>query len=241
MHFAVVDASLGTPHAERNFRRELEERLNVTLTVFQANEGEIPPPIADPETAEAAEAGMAPPFDAAIISGSQSSVYHDEPWIAELATWARSAHAADLPMLGVCWGHQLLAEVLGGRVEGGDYELGYTEITQTTDDPLFRDIPSPFTAFATHSDHVVEMPPDATLLAKNDTGVQAFKQGRAYAVQFHPEYDLRTAEAMIESKDLPAHDIQRALATCTAENVRKANVAKTIFRNFHDLVGTPVA
>ncbi len=234
MHIALIDASLGTPHAERNFRRE----LRATLSVFNANEGEIPPPVADPETAPPAEASMAPPFDAVVISGSQSSVYHDRPWIAELATWTRSAIAADLPILGVCWGHQLVAEVLGGSVEGGDYELGYTEIHQVADDPLFDGLPSPFTAFATHSDHVVEVPPKATVLAENETGIQSLRQGNVWTTQFHPEYDLRTAEAMIESKDLPARDIQRALQTCTTENVQEAQVVKTIFRNFEDRVAS---
>jgi GMP synthase (glutamine-hydrolysing) len=232
MHIALIDASLGTPHAERNFRRE----LHATLTVFNANQGEIPPPVADPETAATAEAAVAPPFDAVVISGSQSSVYHDEPWIAELATWTRGAIAADLPILGVCWGHQLLAEVLGGRVEGGDYELGYTSVRQVADDPLFADIPNPFTVFATHSDHVVEVPPEATVLAENDVGVQSLRQGRVVTTQFHPEYDLRTAKAMIDSKDLPAHDIQRALDTCTTENVQDAAAAKTMFRNFEDRI-----
>ena len=232
MHIALIDASLGTPHAERNFRRE----LHATLTVFNANEGEIPPPVAAPDTAPTAEAAVAPPFDAVVISGSQSSVYHDEPWIAALTTWTRGAIAAGLPILGVCWGHQLLAEILGGRVEGGNYELGYTDIRQGADDPLFEDIPNPFTAFATHSDHVVEVPPDATVLAENDVGVQSLRQGRIMTTQFHPEYDLRTAKAMIDSKDLPAHEIQRALVTCTTENVRKANAVKTIFRNFEERI-----
>lgn len=238
MHVALLDASLGTPHARRNFTRELATRLDATLTVFEANEGELPPPVADASTARASDAGMPAPFDAVVISGSQSSVYHDESWIANLATWTRGAIAADLPILGVCWGHQMLAEVLGGTVEGGDYELGYTQIRQTTSDPLFDDVPDPFTAFATHSDHVVTLPEGATVLAENDVGVQSFRHGRVWTTQFHPEYDLRTAEAMIDSKDLPARDIQRALDTCTPENVRAARTTKRIFRNFERLVSS---
>jgi GMP synthase (glutamine-hydrolysing) len=231
LHYALLDASLGTEHAKRNFERETD----ATLSVFEANEGELPPPVAGEETASG-ESGLPAPFDAVIISGSQSSVYDDEDWIAELATWVRSAIAADLPILGVCWGHQLLAELLGGRVEGGDYELGYVEVDIVEDDPIFDEIGSPFTVFATHSDHVVEMPAEATVLAENDVGVQAFRHENIYACQFHPEYDLRTAKAMIESKDLPLRDIQKALNTCTTENVRKAQQAKQIFPNFHDFV-----
>jgi GMP synthase (glutamine-hydrolysing) len=222
---ALLDASLGTDHAERNFRREID----ADLAVYNVNRGEMPASLA-PSGAGGADAPA--PFDAAIITGSQSSVYDDRPWIAPLKERVRQGLAAGLPTLGVCWGHQLLAEVLGGRVEGGDYELGYVEVEQVHDDPIFEGIPDPFTVFATHSDHVVEMPPEATVLARNPVGVQAFRQGRAYATQFHPEYDLQTARSMIESKDLPASRLDTAHATCTDANVEAARAPKRLFDNF---------
>lgn len=235
MHLALIDASLGTPHAERNFKREVD----ATLTVYNANEGELPPPIGEPEPVETAE-GPIQSFDAVIISGSQSSVYDDHrPWIQTLSRWTEGAIADGLPILGVCWGHQLLAQILGGTVKGGSYELGYVRVTQEVDDSIWNGIPNPFTVFATHSDHVVAMPPDATLLASNETGVQAFRQGHVYAVQFHPEYDLRTAKAMINSKDLPERDVQAALDTCTEANVKAAQRAKRIFANFLEHAETP--
>jgi GMP synthase (glutamine-hydrolysing) len=140
--------------------------------------------------------------------------------------------ADGMPVLGVCWGHQLLAQVLGGTVKGGSYELGYVQVEQEREDPIWDGLPNPFTVFATHSDHVVTLPSGATLLASNETGVQAFRQDQAYAVQFHPEYDLQTAKAMIHSKDLPDADIQAALNTCTDDNVTAAQSAKRIFDNF---------
>jgi len=227
MHLALVDASLGTPHAQRNFTREVD----ATLTVYNANEGEIPPPIGDPEPAQP-QNGMPHSFDGVIISGSQSSVYDDRAWIQELSRWTEGAIADGVPILGVCWGHQLLAQVLGGTVKGGSYELGYVQVKQEKNDPIWNDIPNPFTVFATHSDHVVALPPDATLLASNETGVQAFRHEQVYAVQFHPEYDLKTATAMINSKDLPERDVQAALDTCTDANVEAAQPAKQIFGNF---------
>ncbi len=221
MHIVLIDASLGTPHAKRNFKREVD----ASLTIYDANEGDIPPPIGEPDPVQSA--------DGVIISGSQSSVYDDHrPWIQTLSRWVEGAIADGVPILGVCWGHQLLAQVLGGTVKGGSYELGYVQVTQEASDPIWNDIPNPFTVFATHSDHVVAMPPDATLLASNETGVQAFRQEHVYAVQFHPEYDLRTAETMINSKDLPERDVQAALDTCTEANVEAAQPAKQIFDNF---------
>ena len=194
-HLALIDATLGDTHAQRNFTRELD----ATLTIFRASAGEIPRPIAPEEDAKPAESNVAPPYDGVIISGSQSSVYHDEPWMAELATWVRGAIAAELPVLGVCWGHQLLAQIMGGTVDDrGAYELGYVEIDQVQSDPLFDGVADPFVAFATHSDEVTALPDDVTVLARNDAGIQAFRKDRVYGVQFHPEYDMRTAEDMIQ-------------------------------------------
>lgn len=228
MHLALIDASLGTPHAKRNFQREVD----ASLTIYNANEGEMPPPIGDPTPIQTGD-GAIQSFDGVIISGSQSSVYDDHrPWIEELSRWTEGAIADGLPILGVCWGHQLLAQLLGGTVRGGSYELGYVEVNQEAPDPIWNGLADPFTVFATHSDHVVEMPPEARLLASNETGVQAFRYDQVYAVQFHPEYDLQTAEAMIHSKDLSDHAIQRALDTCTEANVEAARPATQIFDNF---------
>lgn len=232
MHIALIDASLGTPHAQRNFEREVD----APLTVYNANEGDMPPPIGDPTPIQT-EAGSIQSFDGVIISGSQSSVYDDHrPWIQELSQWVEGAIADGLPMLGVCWGHQLLAQILGGTVRGGSYELGYVTVNQEAEDPIWDGLSDPFTVFATHSDHVVEMPSDATLLASNETGVQSFRHGAVYTVQFHPEYDLETATAMIHSKDLSEQKIRRALDTCTESNVEAARPATRIFDNFLDHV-----
>ncbi|PSQ96075.1 MAG: GMP synthase [Bacteroidetes bacterium SW_7_64_58] len=228
MHLALIDASLGTPHAQRNFQREVD----ASLTVYNTNEGKMPPPLGDPAPIQT-DAGPIQSFDGVIISGSQSSVYDDHrSWIQKLSRWTEGAIADGLPILGVCWGHQLLAQILGGTVRGGSYELGYVEVNQEADDPIWNGLSDPFTAFATHSDHVVEMPPDARLLASNATGVQAFRREQVYAVQFHPEYDLQTAEAMIHSKDLSDRALQRALDTCTEVNVEAARPATQIFDNF---------
>lgn len=228
MHLVLIDASLGTPHAKRNFKREVD----ATLTIYDANDGDFPPAIGEPGPIQTS-AGPTQSFDGVIISGSQSSVYDDHrPWIQTLSRWVEGAIADGLPILGVCWGHQLLAQLLGGTVKGGSYELGYVEVEQEVDDPIWDGIPDPFTVFATHSDHVVALPPDATLLASNETGVQAFRQEQVYAMQFHPEYDRQTARAMIHSKDLPEADVQDALDTCTDANVEAAQPTKRVFDNF---------
>ncbi len=223
---AVVDASIGDTPAERNLTRELDG-ADVTTTTYAASEGRFPP----------SAAGDAWRYDGVVISGSQTSVYDDEPWTHELTAWARGAHRADVPMLGVCWGHQFLAQALGGRVvDMGEYELGYREVERVGDDPLFADVPTPFTAFQTHSDRVAELPPGAVELARNDHGVQAFRLGSTYGVQFHPEYDRETAEWVISNKDLPADRLRSVRRTVTDENATAAREAARVFGNYLTIV-----
>lgn len=226
LHIALLDASLGTPHAKRNFPRELDARVSI----FDVNEGELPPPVTTTSGLYPSDEPSA--FDAVVISGSQSSVYEDRPWIVQLSTWVEDAIHTGIPMLGVCWGHQLLAQILGGRVEGGEYELGYVSVNQRESDGFFSEVPNTFTAFATHSDYVVELPDGATILAENDASIQSFRHGSLFTTQFHPEYDEETARAMIGSKSLPDAVVQQALASCTLENVEAAQHVKKIFRNF---------
>jgi GMP synthase (glutamine-hydrolysing) len=222
---AVLDASVGETPAERNFRRELDADLDV----YKISEGHLPQSFSTATW----------PYDAVVVSGSQTAVYDDRDWIHETTEWFRRAHAADVPTLGVCWGHQFVAQALGGRVvDVGEYELGYHPIQRVGDDPLFAGLPETFTSFETHSDRVAELPPGATVLARNERGVQAFRTGSAWGVQFHPEYDRETADWVISGKDLPEDRLERARATVTDEAVAAAETTKRIFENFVRVAGT---
>ena len=222
IRFAIVDASLGDTPAERNLTREID----ADTTVYKASEGEIPPTPGRRDRE----------YDAVVISGSQTAVYADHGWIHELTAWTRSAQRADVPMLGICWGHQFLAQALGGRVvDMGEYELGYESIARVGEDPLFAGVPETFTSFETHSDRVAEVPPGAVTLAENGVGVQAFRLGSAYGVQFHPEYDRQTAEWVTEGKDLPDARIRAVMDGITDERVAEAEAATAVFDNFLDI------
>ncbi|MFB6101666.1 MAG: type 1 glutamine amidotransferase [Haloplanus sp.] len=213
LRFALLDASHGTDHTRRNFRRELD----ADLAEFDVTAGSFP---ADFD------------YDAAVVTGSRSSVYWDEPWIDDLLDWLERAADRSLPILGVCYGHQALAEALGGRVESmDDIELGYREISHEGD-PLFAGIESPFVAFETHSDRVVDLPPGATLLAENDCGVQAFRRGDCWGVQFHPEYDRSSAATITRGKELPDDRIQSVLDGIDADAYAAACRTKRLFDNF---------
>ena len=222
LDIAVVDASVGETPARRNLDRELDTET----TVFDASGGDIPPTPASPEWT----------FDGVVVSGSQTSVYDDLDWIHELTEWGRRVHEAGIPALGICWGHQFFAQALGGRVVDMDeYELGYETVERVGEDPLFDGVARQFRSFETHSDRVAELPPGAVTLARNEFGVQSYRVGRTYGVQFHPEYDRQTAAWVIDGKDLPAERLDAARETLTDENVEAATEAKRVFGNFREI------
>ena len=216
LRFALLNAAHDGASTRRNFRRELD----ADLVEFDATAGDLP------DHTE---------FDGVVVTGSRSSVYWEEEWIPPLVDYVAEAAEAGVPILGVCYGHQVLAEALGGRVAGMDgFEIGYNEIRRLRDDPLFEGIGESFTAFTTHGDAVVELPPSATLLAENDRGVHAFRDGHCWGVQFHPEYDVETAREVTDGKRDQIGDarVDGVLDAITPEAYDDACEAKALFENF---------
>src|SRR6266576_2528797 len=122
--------------------------------------------------------------DYVIVFGAVSSVNDPDPWIAEELAWLRGADRAGVPVLGICFGAQALCAALGGRVEAMPVkEVGWFTVTSADEDAVPA---GPWLEF--HEDHCV-LPAGATVLARNDTAVQAFRIGRHLAVQFHPDVD----------------------------------------------------
>ncbi|WP_254861971.1 type 1 glutamine amidotransferase [Halovivax gelatinilyticus] len=218
---AMLDASHGDENVPRNFRRE----LSASLAEFDVTTGSLP------QTYD---------FDGVVVTGSRSSVYWDEAWIDETKAWVDGAIERGLACLGICWGHQLLADVLGGEVANmGAYEIGYNEIERATDESiLFEGIDERFLAFTTHSDAVVELPPDATELARNEYSNHAYRAGSVFGVQFHPEYDAQSARDLTAEKDLEPDRREAVLDGITDENYRRATNAKLVFDNFTEFVTT---
>lgn len=214
MRVALLNASYDDAATRRNFRRDVD----ADVRSFAVNEGELP------------DEGD---YDAVIVSGSGASVYGDEPWIPPLLDWIGGAIRRDLPILGVCFGHQLLAHALGGDVRSmGEYEIGYREIDRVGDSRLLSGLPERFLAFTTHSDEVTRLPSGADRIAENDRSIQGFRAGNVFGVQFHPEYDRATAERITRGKDLPDERICEVLDGITAETVAAAADAKALFDNF---------
>lgn len=141
-----------------------------------------------------------------VVTGSPAMVTDREPWSEALAQWLRDAAAENVPLLGVCYGHQLLAHAFGGQV---DYhprgrEIGTREIRlmpEASEDVLFAGLPETFKGQLTHAQSVIRLPPGAVRLAANDHEPhQAFRLGdRIWGLQFHPEFSATVMAAYIEA------------------------------------------
>lgn len=118
----------------------------------------------------------------------------------------------------------------------GVYEVGYSEIEHTGESRLFEGIDETFTAFTSHSDAVTELPPGSESLAKNEYSNHGFRKDRVFGVQFHPEYDTKTARDLVHRKDLSDDRLESILAEITDENYQRSCEAKLVFENFLEYV-----
>jgi GMP synthase (glutamine-hydrolysing) len=139
-----------------------------------------------------------------IITGSISSVTEREPWMLRSEAYIRDLMAAQVPLFGICFGHQLMAQALGGDVRKNPLgrEMGTVQVTRLADDPLFAGIEEPFFVNATHVDSVIEPPSGARVIAttaKDDKAVIWFGPV-ARGVQFHPEIDGDAMRSYVEAR-----------------------------------------
>lgn len=140
----------------------------------------------------------------AILSGSWAMVTDHAEWSERTAAWVRAAMEQALPLLGVCYGHQLMAYALGGEV--GDNPHGWERgalpvalLPGAQGDPLLQALPATFTAWLSHRQTVLAPPPGARVLARSAADdCQIVRYGpQALSVQFHPEFDARIMQACL--------------------------------------------
>lgn len=147
--------------------------------------------------------GQAPPevggFDRVVSLGSEQSADDDAvPWQAAEQATLRAAIDAGVPVLGICFGGQALARAAGGGVRrAARPEIGWVDVGADADGPLGAALASgPW--FEWHGDEILP-PAGAEVLARNPSGVQAFRIGPHVGLQFHPEVDVALVDRWIEA------------------------------------------
>jgi GMP synthase (glutamine-hydrolysing) len=149
-----------------------------------------------------------------VISGSHDMVTDNAPWMQDLAQWLQQVCHAGVPVLGICFGHQLLAHTLGGQVgvHPSGLELGTVPVAIQADvshDPIWKDMPSCFDAHVVHYQSVRRLPQEACVLAGNSHEPhQAFRwRNNVWGVQFHPEFSQAAMQGYIDHvvQDLRQH------------------------------------
>lgn len=177
-----------------------------------------------------------------VITGSHAMVTDKLAWSVKLEKWIPSLLQASVPLFGICYGHQLLAQAAGGQVDFHPQgkEIGTVAVKMLSDgadDPLFHSLPQSFVVHATHAQSVLSLPPGANRLASNDYEPNhAFRLGDcAWGVQFHPEYNGDIMRAYIVAQEQELKSAGRDSAElCRA--VSETPIAAETLKNFARLV-----
>ncbi len=143
--------------------------------------------------------------DAWIVTGSRHGVYDGLAWIEPLKAFLRESVAAQVPVVGICFGHQILAEALGGRAVKSDrgWGLGVQDYEIVHRPSWVQHVPDRFSVNALHQDQVVALPEDATVLARSshcDFAAIAYGDPEApdaISLQPHPEFGREFLDELI--------------------------------------------
>ncbi len=211
--------------------RGVMAREGHTMHAVELDEGEAIPPLDG--------------FDILLVMGGPMDVWETDkhPWLLDEMAAIRAWVEAGRPYLGLCLGHQLLAQACGGHAGpmAGAPEVGIFQVP-VTDDPLFNGVPALCTCFQWHGAEVKRLPENAVLLSGTPAcPIQAFRLGNAaYGLQFHMELTRTTAQEWGEIPEYAAA-LERvhgpgslpAIQASIAANYAALNAAaETIFENF---------
>ncbi len=154
--------------------------------------------------------------DGWLITGSKHGAYEDHAWIPPLEDLIRAIHAAKKPLVGICFGHQIIAQALGGKVVkyDGGWSVGHTEYMLDG---------APVSLNAWHQDQVVDLPPEACVVGESDFCKHAFLAygDHIWTSQPHPEFSSDFVEGLLNTRGkgvLPEDQLQAVAANLNAPN-----------------------
>jgi len=187
-----------TPQEEREFNSQelanIEQLLAPTkhsyqLREYRVTEGDLPEQVTE--------------CDAYLITGSPAGVYEDKVWIQDLSNLVQKAYKEDVPLVGICFGHQMIAQALGGQVEkfSGGWGIGLKELefyqrpSWMGNDPVEKG-----DFYFCHQDQVMELPEGAERIAGNQfcqNGMFVIGK-KVFALQAHPEFTPKVMEKSVD-------------------------------------------
>jgi len=144
-------------------------------------------------------------YDAYLITGSKADAYSDETWVVQLRCAVQKLFAARQKLIGICFGHQLIAHSLGGKTEKSTkgWGVGLHRAHIKSPASWMQSATDEYSVIYSHQDQVVQLPPQATLIAASDfCPIAMYRiEDRVFCLQGHPEFSREYCRYLLESRE----------------------------------------